>query len=734
MNGKKRMNHYQYLDILRGFLCLGVLLYHLGVLKGGFLAVCSFFTLSGYLSTRSFLKKDRIDLKQYYCSRLKKIYLPLVIVVLISIAAISFVDDLVWVSLKPETTSVLLGYNNFWQIKANLDYFARHVDSPFMHLWYIAILLQFELVFPFLFMAINSTKKISRYAPSVLASLLSIGFTLFFFIFSGKAAIMAVYYHTCSRVFSLLVGVAVCFIHQLIDDGQGNSFGIFHLIYWFVMFCLLALFVFVDSTSNLFALSMIVATLLTGVIIECAVCMRASKNTVLDFLTKPLAKYSYEIYLVQYPIIYLYQCFFMNQNSPLIRVLAITLVTLLVAFVIHSILQLTTKPKTLQIAGLAVIALLSGFGGFQYVIAKDHTKEMEQLQQQLAESAAEMEKKKQEYALKQQQENDAWQKLLDELEPDEDQIKETVKNLPVICVGDSVMLGAVGELADLFPNSYVDAEVSRSGWVINEIIQGLKIAGPVVIHTGTNGDVPEYVKDQMMKACEGYDVFWLTVTNDRDVHVNADLKKFCDKYDNAHLIDWQSLSANHPDWFYADGIHLPTAGRKAYANIIFEAIFEVKLAEFNRIRDDAILQHQQEMKKKITFYGNELITGLYNELIVEYPTSNFVSDKNMNFETLLEQLKKEKEANTLTYRLVFGFDRNNELTLQQMKQLLDECEGHEVTFVTLNQIEPLEGCQVISFKTVLDQNPDYYRPDRIHLTEVGNEKLAQLIKETINPA
>ena len=43
-------NYYKYLDIIRVFLCIVIFLYHLGLLKGGFLAVNVFFALSGYLA------------------------------------------------------------------------------------------------------------------------------------------------------------------------------------------------------------------------------------------------------------------------------------------------------------------------------------------------------------------------------------------------------------------------------------------------------------------------------------------------------------------------------------------------------------------------------------------------------------------------------------------------------------------------------------------------------------
>ena len=47
-NNKKE--YYKNLNIIRVIACIAVLFYHLGILKGGYLAVCTFFVLSGYLS------------------------------------------------------------------------------------------------------------------------------------------------------------------------------------------------------------------------------------------------------------------------------------------------------------------------------------------------------------------------------------------------------------------------------------------------------------------------------------------------------------------------------------------------------------------------------------------------------------------------------------------------------------------------------------------------------------
>ena len=57
---KKGQNkeYYKNLNIIRIISCIAVLFYHLGILKGGYLAVCTFFVLSGYLSCKSACKKE----------------------------------------------------------------------------------------------------------------------------------------------------------------------------------------------------------------------------------------------------------------------------------------------------------------------------------------------------------------------------------------------------------------------------------------------------------------------------------------------------------------------------------------------------------------------------------------------------------------------------------------------------------------------------------------------------
>ena len=267
-----KSKHFEYLDLMRIMLLVSVFLYHLDILKGGYLAVCSFFVLSGYLAVISGFKKDKFSFKEYYLSRLKKIYLPLLIVVLVTTGAVSFFSSINWINLKPETFSVLFGYNNYWQLNANLDYFVRHVESPFMHLWYIAILLQFELVFPFVFMLFKKIgDKLKKIIPCIILFILAgLSFTLFY-LKINDGNLMSGYYDTFARSFSLIFGLLLGFIHSYYHPLTFKNNVLNKIFYYLLFVSLIILFIFIDVSSSLFAISMLITTIISTILINYSV-------------------------------------------------------------------------------------------------------------------------------------------------------------------------------------------------------------------------------------------------------------------------------------------------------------------------------------------------------------------------------------------------------------------------------------------------------------------------------
>ena len=83
-------------------------------------------------------------------------------------------------------------------------------------------------------------------------------------------------------------------------------------------------------------------------------------------------------------------------------------------------------------------------------------------------------KMQEKYQLNLKQEEDNWTKTMEELENGKKELSEVVTNLSVVGIGDSIMLGAVNNLYQKFPNGYFDAQISRTAWLANSILKKLK--------------------------------------------------------------------------------------------------------------------------------------------------------------------------------------------------------------------------------------------------------------------
>ena len=53
---------------------------------------------------------------------------------------------------------------------------------------------------------------------------------------------------------------------------------------------------------------------------------------------------------------------------------------------------------------------------------------------------------------------------------------------------------------------------------------------------------------------------------------NSKIKKFVEENNHTYLIDWYAASEGHDEYFDADDTHLLSAGAKAYAKCIKEAV------------------------------------------------------------------------------------------------------------------------------------------------------------------
>ncbi len=729
--------YYKDLNIIRLVACIAVLFYHLGLLKGGYLAVCTFFVLTGYLSVVSSFKKRAFSIKEYYKNRLIKVYIPLVIVVFITIGVTSFFKNVYWISLKNETTSVLLGYNNFWQISANLDYFARHVDSPFMHLWYIGILLQFELIFPFLFKLLKkSGEKIDKIMPCIIPLVFATASIIYFLIASHSSNIMNAYYNTFARCFSIFFGVSLGFIqsyYKPLIPKKIKKGGLSKVLFYIYLGISLILFIFVKSTSNLFTISMILVTLISCRLIDYGTTNKSELN-IFDKIVKRVSDISYEIYLIQYPVIYLSQ--YININHHL-KTPLIIIVTIILSYILN---MATRKRKKIKVTGIILLIVIIGattFGGYKYITVKNHQKEMKELEAELAENAKVMEEKQKEYQqIKQQEEND-WTKELKKLES-EANYEELTKALPVTFIGDSVMLGAMNNLHETFPNSYFDSKESRSTYVgyqiISELKENNKLGDPVVIHLGTNGDCKNGCKEKIMDLLTDRTVFWINTTNMPSV--NESLNELSTKYSNLHIIDWYTLSQGQKDWFYSDGIHLPPKGRREYTNIVYNAIYNVYKDNFKTKKDELIKEHKEELKNKTMFYGNDILFYNFEAIQTNFSDAKFEVKKEFSYLDLKASIEKAIAEDTLSKKIVIAFDNSTIISTKEYQELIELCKDSKLYIVSsgkpLDSLSKYDNVEVINFYSKSQKNKDYLMADGIHLTEKGNEALLKLLDKKLN--
>lgn len=741
---KSRESRYLDIDVIRLLSCFAVFLYHLNLLKGGYLAVCVFFVLSGYLACVSAFRKEKFSIWNYYSNKLLKLYFPLVLVIFITISIVTFFPNIHWLNLKPETTSVLLGYNNFWQLNVNLDYFARHINSPFMHFWYIAILLQFDLIFPFIYLVFRKIgDRIHKIIPCLFCLVLSILFAGYFFYSSLNQDMMVSYYHTVARSFSLLFGVTLGFIHCyyknfVLDLFQIKSF--YKIIFWSYVIFLFCFFVFVDAKSKYYAISMIVVSFIACRLIDYGTIYLKNPISLFDRVITFLAGISYEVYLVQYPIIFLFQ--FVN-FSTWFKIFLIFVFVILVSFLLHYFVNSISLKKRLLFSQFILSILILGFsfdGIHQYYLSKDHTVEMNLLEKQLARNEELTLEHQKEYSMKLQQEEKDWESTLSDLENTEKDLEEVIHHLSVIGIGDSIMLGAVDRLYQVFPNGYFDAQTSRTAWMVGDIVKKLKMQGllkdVVIFNLGSNGDCSLSCKIDILDECSDQEVFWVNVVNDSDVHVNDSLLSLVSRYDNFHVIDWNSVSKNHLDYFVADGIHLTDKGKEIYSQTIYNAIYQVYLKEFELKREEVMKRHQESIRNKISFFGNDILLNAYDEIHSDFGDAQFYIHKDFNYEMLKKEIMTAIDEDSLSHKIVFLFDDTFVLDLDEYKNLIYLCAGHEIYFVSsfrnVFDFSDFGNVTVVDFFREIEKNDAYLMADGIHLTNQGNQALNRLLKQVIS--
>ena len=623
----QRSQRIAALDGLRALAIAGVVLYHLrpSRLTGGFLGVTLFFTLSGYLATKSIMRataRDGFSYPHYIARRTTRLMPPILATIALTAIATYIAAPSLLPKVQQDALPSVLFLSNWFYIFRNVSYFAAAgLPSPLTHLWFCGVQMQFYLVWPVILMVLCSKTRSRNTAIGVTITFILISTAAMALMFDPAADTSRVYYGTDARAAELLCGalaaIAAPRLREILSGniptpgaGKGISKVNVVSVAWLAA-VIVGAFTLTGENPLLYRGGLLLLALLTGLLI---ICVQNTECTVRRLLSvKPLVwlgQRSFSVYLVHYPLLLL-----MNPATRTTRIAwweqALQLVVILaVAEVFYRLVEhpWSRKPaqqdSTAKTRVLSPAVALSALGA-ACVLALAFapldwtgiaTARAEQLRPELAQSATSPkdngagDKSAEPASNQDAQPNDAAQQ-----KPKEGPIAEKVpKNLDwksftydeasgtcdarVLMIGDSVTAGAQSGIQAALPNAYIDGVVSRQFYTFQDVYaQDSANYDPsvVICALGTNGLIrdPQQVQD-VINAVGGKPIYFVTVRvplelQDRN---NQTIRDACAQNDNAGVIDWNGASEGHSEYLVDDGTHLTQAGIDTYAALIRQAI------------------------------------------------------------------------------------------------------------------------------------------------------------------
>ena len=614
--GKKR-RYITGLDGIRAIAVIMVLAYHLklALFKSGFLGVTVFFVLSGYLITGILIseveEEGTIDLKNFWLRRIRRLVPAVMSMAVVIIFVSAVVNKIIFTKGCKDFLASVLGFNNWWQIFNKVSYFeAAGVPSPFTHCWSLAIETQFYLIYPLILLGIYKLVK-SRGEGRAKRGLLFAGVTLLLALISVILMIVLfdpqqdasrVYYGTDTRAFSLLFGalLAILWEYQMVPRRLSASV---NMVLGSVSFAvLLVMTIAINGSSNFwYRGGQFVGTILTVLVIYT---VSGRKTWLSRFLSNPVLKWigdrSYSIYLWHYPIILLIsKGIKASWWITLIEiVLSVVLAELSYRFIEtpirHGIIGeylniLRSRPKSRQekkrqvqvarrslkvIAGTFVLTV-SLILCMIFVPKKNALDTLQKRESKAKETG----KMTEEQLAKQKANGSESEDTICTTDLTDDEILE---GLNLLLIGDSIAVDVTDDFYEMFPNSVSDTKIGRitslGKQVLDSYIDEKKWEGEGVIfaslsNSPINGEL-EAIREKIGKDMP---LFLTTVRIPHDTfeeESNSKIKKFVEENDHTYLIDWYAASEGHDEYFDADDTHLLSAGAKAYAKCIKEAVLD----------------------------------------------------------------------------------------------------------------------------------------------------------------
>ena len=605
------------IDSLRALAVLAVIIYHVDVnyLPGGFLGVDLFFVLSGYLISSLIIKEYRktgsLNLYNFYIRRARRLLPAVYFMITVGLVVMVLFNE---VLLRKSHLDAIFGYiysSNWWYIFHKLDYFDSFgAQSPFKHLWSLAIEEQFYMIFPLLFLLVNRKKKskdgtykLNKNFLYVILGLILVSLIAHILLFDINN-ISRIYFGTDTRAFSLLVGVvgAILYpmerLHAKVTPQQNMLYSVVSLV---SIATLITVMIYTSEYNTLLYRGGFLLVAILGLIV---IISSGKQHTLMSRLLsfKPvvfIGKISYSLYLWHFPVLVLTTPVSEIGNPNIFFVILRIVLTFAVAIVSYVFVEtpirklgfknyinvifkkLKKRPGKSRkvyagIVGLVSVLFLMGiFGKSVPFISTAFVKEMESNKETQFVNNGNNKDNNQEKSSDSNKDNkdnkDNNQEKSSDSNKDNKVNKEDKKNSDkkyssVLVMGDSLTVDIGEKFQGLYPGAVIDGKIGRQLYVAVEEAKSYSKYNnensAVIFQLGTNGPFTESQIEELVKEFDKADIYFVNIKVPRawEKTVNAALKETQEKHSNVKIIDWYSVANSSKDLFEPDRVHLNQTG------------------------------------------------------------------------------------------------------------------------------------------------------------------------------
>ena len=605
----KKTKYLPSIDSLRAIAVIAVIIYHIDAnyLPGGFLGVDLFFVLSGYLISSLIIKEYKstgtVNLYNFYVRRARRLLPAVYFMITVVLIIITLFNG---VLLKKSYLDALFGYiysSNWWYIFHKLDYFDSFgSQSPFKHLWSLAIEEQFYMFFPLIFLIFNrksksnnSNSKLNKNFIYVVLSLILVSLIAHILLFDINN-INRIYFGTDTRAFSLLVGVVGAILYPM-DRLSERTTKKDNMIYSIVsLVSILVLIGIMINTSEyntwLYRGGFLLVAIIGLIIIISSGRQYTFMSKLLSF--KPfvfIGKISYSLYLWHFPILVVTTPVSEIGNPNLFYVTLRIVLIFLVAtgsymfvetpirklgfvnyinLLFKRIMKFKNNTKKIIFASIALVAVVFTMGVFGKSVPYLSTA-----------FVTEMSNNKESQFISNNNENNtnnSSEYKDDNNNNQEGNKSEDKKYSSLLVIGDSLTVDIGEKIKEKYPGAIIDGKISRQLTAATALADQYANYNnentAVIFQLGTNGFFTESQVEELVKKFDKADIYFVNVKVPRtwEKTVNNELDALKERHSDITIIDWYSVANNNQNYFEPDKVHLNSEGVETMVSLIEKSL------------------------------------------------------------------------------------------------------------------------------------------------------------------